>query len=113
MFRFGRGTIQVTGSVSGTHSGMVTAHSDGDGASFLPSSKFTPGEVVTVSAPALNIEGSGNNSYTFKIAHPAPGIGTWRWPGAGRVSGDVWRFRSYSYIAPQAVKILELVRNVK
>src|SRR5437764_6094948 len=29
------GTIQVTGSVSGTHSGMVTAHSDGDGASFL------------------------------------------------------------------------------
>src|SRR5437016_3873073 len=50
------GSIQVTGSRSGNHTGQVMPDSDGNGGSFIPSSKFLPGEVVTVSAPALDID---------------------------------------------------------
>src|SRR5947209_20135860 len=42
------GTVTVQGSVSGAHTGTVEADSDGRGASFVPSSPFTPGETVTV-----------------------------------------------------------------
>src|SRR5436305_343369 len=88
------GTIHVTGSQSGNHGGHVAVHSDGNGGSFIPDSKFTPHEVVTVTAPALNIEGAGS-SYAFTVADPAPGFRTWAPPKARRVRGDVWRFRSY------------------
>jgi len=40
--------IAVGGSVSGGHSGHLVAFSQGDGASFLPSHAFLPGETVTV-----------------------------------------------------------------
>jgi Arylsulfotransferase (ASST) len=42
--------ISVVGSISGAHSGHLAAYSQGDGASFLPTSPFVEGERVTVSA---------------------------------------------------------------
>jgi hypothetical protein len=42
--------VSVTGSRSGAHAGQLEPYSQGDGASFLPSSPFAEGEVVTVSA---------------------------------------------------------------
>src|SRR4051795_3407863 len=43
------GTITVKGSRSGTHAGTFTQHSDGQGASFVPTKPFTENEKVTVS----------------------------------------------------------------
>jgi len=42
------GAISVSGSQSGAHSGRLEAYSQGDGASFVPSKAFVPGETVTV-----------------------------------------------------------------
>jgi len=42
--------ISVVGSRTGAHSGRLAPYSQGDGASFLPSSPFVAGERVTVSA---------------------------------------------------------------
>ncbi len=42
--------VRVSGSRTGPHSGDLKAYSQGDGASFLPSAPFDPGETVTVHA---------------------------------------------------------------
>ncbi len=42
--------VSVTGQHSGHHSGHLESYSQGDGASFLPSTPFEPGEHVTVHA---------------------------------------------------------------
>ncbi|HUA49828.1 MAG TPA: arylsulfotransferase family protein [Solirubrobacteraceae bacterium] len=100
------GTITVTGSSSGQHSGTVEADSDGDGGSFLPdpSDPFTPGETVTVST-SLNIEGSGNGTFQFQVATPTAPLPTEKRPSAPRVKGDVWYFRSRPDLTPAAVTI--------
>ncbi len=98
------GTITVTGSVSGAHAGRVEADSDGQGGSFVPSTPFAPGETVTV-ATSLNLEGSGNGTYQFRVATPAGTIPPAHRPSAARVKGDVWSYRSQPNIAPAAVRI--------
>jgi hypothetical protein len=100
------GTITVTGSSSGSHTGTVMADSDGDGGSFLPnpSQTFAPGETVTVST-SLNIEGSHNGTYQFQVATPAGAIPLARRPQLPRVKGDVWYFRSRPDLTPAAVTI--------
>src|SRR3954464_14782235 len=42
------GTVTVAGSESGKPTGTLVAHSDGQGASFVPEKEFAPGEKVTV-----------------------------------------------------------------
>ncbi len=98
------GTITVTGSSSGAHTGTVVADSDGDGGSFVPAAPFTPGETVTVGT-SLNIEGSGTGAYQFQVATPAGTISPAGRPAALRVSGDVWYFRSRPDLTPAAVTI--------
>ena len=44
------GTVEVIGSVSGGHSGILSPHADGLGVSYLPDAPFLPGEAVTVRA---------------------------------------------------------------
>src|SRR5437762_13204096 len=63
--------ISVTGSQSGAHPGKLAAHSDGKGASFLPSKPFTPGETVTVKA-GVPLVGAVNGAVTFTVATPDP-----------------------------------------
>ena len=61
------GDVVVTGSRTGRHPGRVREHSDGQGASFLPSRAFASGETVRVR--------SGARSYSFKVGQrptPAP-----------------------------------------
>jgi hypothetical protein len=61
------GRIQVTGSKSGSHSGRLRAHSDGQGASFVLSRKLRQGERVTVRT-GLPIRGTRNGDFTFRTA---------------------------------------------
>src|SRR5687767_4440640 len=59
------GEVTVTGSRTGRHPGRVRQHSDGQGASFIPSRSFASGETVRVR--------SGARSYSFKIGRrPTP-----------------------------------------
>ncbi|HJS94987.1 MAG TPA: arylsulfotransferase family protein [Solirubrobacteraceae bacterium] len=100
------GPIHVTGSSSGAHPGTIEADSDGRGGSFIPSSPFTPGEVVTVNT-GLNVSGATNGTFTFTIEQPTGGILP---PGSRtvppRVSGDIDLFRSRPDLQPAAVRIL-------
>ena len=64
--------VVVKGSVTGPHKGTLKAHSDGNGASFLPNQRFHTGEHVTVAAD-LPLVGESNGVVRFRIAHdPGP-----------------------------------------
>lgn len=63
------GTLTVTGSISGSHDGTLHGDSDGNGASFVPTDAFTPGEKVTVES-ALPIAGSQTGRFSFTVAIP-------------------------------------------
>ncbi len=64
--------VSVSGSVTGGHSGRTVAYSQGDGASFLPSRPFQPGETVTVRGKLLEGKGSQPFAFHFKISVPNP-----------------------------------------
>ena len=87
------GAISVTGSKSGTHTGRVVSDSDGQGASFIPSRSFSPGETVTVHT-GLNIVGGTAGTYSFTVATPARGIPLAGVRPAPRVRNDISRFVS-------------------
>ncbi len=99
------GPISVIGSASGRHSGAILGDSDGHGGSFAPAVPFTAGEVVTVTLPSLDIEGSGHDSYSFQVANPAPGFPVLHWPPAGRVKNDVQTFKSRPDLEPASVTV--------
>jgi Arylsulfotransferase (ASST) len=61
------GSVRVTGSKSGRHSGRLRAHSDGQGASFVLARKLRQGEQVTVRTN-LPIRGTRNGDFTFRTA---------------------------------------------
>ena len=63
------GRVQVIGSETGPHDGHFVAHSDGNGASFVPDSSFAADEVVTVTTN-LNIRLAKNGDFTFEVARP-------------------------------------------
>ena len=60
--------VEVVGSRSGSHRGRLAAYSQGDGASFLPSTAFTQGEVVTVHAALRSGAGTTPFAWHFTIA---------------------------------------------
>ena len=99
------GQVTVTGSKTGTDSGTIEADSDGEGGSFIPSKPFQPGETVTV-ATGLNVVGAPGGTFSFTVANPAGGIPYQKAIIVPRVSGDVWRFRSRTDLAPAAVTLL-------
>jgi hypothetical protein len=61
--------IDVSGSQSGGHSGRLLAYSQGDGASFVPSRPFDPGETVTVRGRIRTGTGTKPFAYQFVVAH--------------------------------------------
>src|SRR5262245_28989681 len=61
------GEIKVVGSKSGRHPGRLEPHSDGDGASFVPTKAFAAGELVHVAA-GVPLVGERNGSITFRVA---------------------------------------------
>ena len=63
------GTVEVSGSRSGRHSGHLVAHPDGEGASFVPDEAFEPGEVVRVRTEGTVRRAKGG-VFRFTIARP-------------------------------------------
>ena len=84
----------MTGSRSGRHGGRLRAHSDGQGASFVPSRPFRPGERVTVRSKDV--------SYGFTVGRRPPPLPTRPTERSGVGRGAVQRFRSRPELAPPA-----------
>ncbi len=69
------GTVSVVASLSGTHSGVFVAHSDGGGVSFVTDSPFLPGESVTVRSD-IPLRDTPAGSVTFRVSTPAAPVAT-------------------------------------
>jgi hypothetical protein len=63
--------VRVFGGNSGEHKGHFVAHSDNDGASFVPDQAFEPGEVVSVDSD-LAVRGAQRGNFSFTISKPLP-----------------------------------------
>ncbi len=103
-------SIQVVGSSSGVHGGIVEPDSDGAGGSFIPTSAFAPGETVTVRTP-MNVVGARNGTYSFTVVVPASRPIPLKRVVAHRVPGSIQRFKSRPDLAPAAVRIIKNSRN--
>lgn len=97
--------ISVRGSRSGDHSGRLRAYSQGDGASFVPSEPFLPGESVSVHGRQLIGGRQVHFFFRFHVAqqdvleHPAPGAKPAPNPG------EVWTFHSQPGVTVPAVAV--------
>jgi hypothetical protein len=60
------GTVQVTGSRTGEKQGELRAHSDGQGASFVPSEPFQAGERITVRTD-LQVRGARDGDFVLRV----------------------------------------------
>jgi hypothetical protein len=60
------GQISVHGSRTGAHAGRIRAHSDGQGASWIPRKRFASGETVTVRT-ALNLRNANAGDFRLRI----------------------------------------------
>jgi hypothetical protein len=98
------GPIQVVGSRTGQRAGVLRADSDGEGASFVPTTRFTPGETVTVTT-GLDVLGGTGGVFTFTIATTAPRIGRVPLALVPAGSGGLQHFRSRRDLIPPAVVV--------
>jgi Arylsulfotransferase (ASST) len=98
------GSVQVTGSSSGAHSGTIQADSDGQGGSFVPSQPFAPGETVTVTT-GLDIVGGTNGSFHFGVATPFGTINPMKLPLVSAGSNGVQHFHTRPDLAPPSITI--------
>lgn len=98
------GRVIVTGSRTGRHRGRLVAHSDGDGASFLPAKPFSPGEKITVRTE-LHVRGAREGTFHFTVATPAGAIPANPLPPAPRLPGDELTFQSRPDLTPASVEV--------
>jgi outer membrane protein assembly factor BamB len=98
------GSVTVTGSSTGLHTGHVQGDSDGQGGSFLLDKPFAKGETVTVRT-GLNIVGGSGGTYTFKVGNPLGPIDAAPLPVVSAGSNGVMRFRSRPDLTPASVTI--------
>ncbi len=66
------GAVHVSGSQTGSHAGRLIAYSQGDGASFVASNPFDPGETVTVRGSVKVGSKAQPFAYRFVIARQDP-----------------------------------------
>jgi hypothetical protein len=100
------GSVTVTGSKSGAHSGKVLADSDGNGGSFIPNHPFTAGETVTV-VTGLNLVDSRNGTFRFQVANPTNPLPTLHWPPASRSRSDTQFYHSRKDLEPVSVSVTQ------
>jgi hypothetical protein len=62
--------VHVSGSQTGSHGGRLLAYSQGDGASFVPSSPFHRGETVTVRGKVKGAGAAQPFAFRFVVAEP-------------------------------------------
>ena len=100
------GSVTVTGSKSGAHSGKILADSDGNGGSFIPDRSFTAGETVTV-ATGLNLVDSAHGTFRFQVANPTSPLPILHWPPAGRSRSDTQFYHSRKDLQPVSVSVTQ------
>ena len=98
------GPVQVSGSVTGIHTGRLVADSDNDGASFLPDKPFVPRETVTVTTH-LSVVGGSSGTFRFGIANSWGLLPYGTFPVAAAGSNGVQHFQSRTDLQPAALTV--------
>ncbi len=96
--------VSASGSISGPHPGSLRAYSQGDGASFVPSKPFVPGETVTVHGRVSTHSGASSFAFHFVIAHQDPIT----YPPAAKAARDyneMQHFRSAPSLQPPVLDV--------
>ena len=96
--------VRVVGSRSGTHAGRLEAYSTGTGESFVPSTAFTSGEQVTVSARVRAAGHTATVTSSFGVIAPAP-ISKVEFPNNPGSAADVQHYRTLPQFAPSSVRV--------
>ncbi|MDA0182465.1 arylsulfotransferase family protein [Solirubrobacter phytolaccae] len=97
------GTVTVKGSESGTHTGKLLAHSDGNGVSFVPSKPFEANETVSVTTDREVVGATGGDfkisigDLTTRKARPV------ELPNVGR--GSVQKYATRPDLSPPSVTV--------
>jgi hypothetical protein len=97
--------VRVTGSASGSHPGRLRAYSQGDGASFLPSRPFMPGETVSVRGRVASGARSAPFAFHFVVArgdvlpYAKPDL------PSGRDPNEVQHFVSRADLEPPVINV--------
>jgi hypothetical protein len=97
--------ISVSGSISGGHSGRVEAYSQGDGASFLPTRPFWPGEIVTVHGRLLARGRWQPFAFRFTVSSPDPLAPTKPGKRSEGSPGEVQHFHSAPTLNAPAIQV--------
>ena len=105
------GTIEVSGSASGGHTGVLSPHSDGFGASYIPDAPFLPGEWVTVRADAL-LGDTASGAITFRIGVPGIPAKTPTQREVEQPSHEPQQFRSRPDLLPPTITITDTSPDV-
>jgi len=109
------GTVEVVGSESGPHAGELRAHSDGQGASFVPAEPFEAGERVTVRTD-LQVRGARDGDFRLRIARGIVSVERTapRPPGGPqRTRGENEGFRTRRDLRPPGVTITRRPRGTE
>jgi hypothetical protein len=98
--------VSVSGSETGSHSGRLLGYSQGDGASFVPSSPFRSGETVTVRGK-VTAAGSATRPFVYHFTVAQQDNFTYTLPAhqAAAGAGEVQRFRSRPDLEPPVIAV--------
>lgn len=101
------GFVEVVGSLSGGHSGLLMPHSDGAGVSFVPDAPFMPGERVTVRA-GVPLRSNPDGSVTFGVATPGTPVKKEASREVDQPESPPQEFRTRPDLLPPAITITTL-----
>jgi hypothetical protein len=98
-------SVSAKGSDSGSHDGRLQSYSQGDGASFVPSKPFEPGETVTVRGK-LRV-GSRSQRFAFHFAVATQDVLPYSKPSSpsGRDYNEKQHFRSRPDLEPPGIVV--------
>ncbi|HXR28639.1 MAG TPA: arylsulfotransferase family protein [Solirubrobacteraceae bacterium] len=97
-------SVNVVGSISGSHSGRLEAYSTGTGESFIPSRRFTSGEKVSVTARVTEGASSSTVRTSFSVGFQVPSAQA-EFPNNPGRAADVQHYLSAPTLTPSSVRV--------
>ena len=104
--------IVVTGSTSGGHSGSLHYYSTHGGGSFIPTTAFTPGEHVTVSAEVTGYGAPARIGTSFDVSSPYVLPASAPTPTVKATTKNTMRFHSRHDLEPPSVTVTKPSKDI-
>jgi hypothetical protein len=103
--------VSVQGSRSGSHAGVLEPYSQLDGASFVPSKPFLPGEQISVHALIGRAGARRAASFAFQVSTPIPSAQAASFPNLPAAPSSYQSFASAPTLHPPELAITKADRD--